>query len=345
MSTPTLLMAAAALGLVTSLLVSSNAMAIGTALGLLDKPDGARKLHARPTPLVGGFAVAGAAIAGAMLALSQAHNTGPLWLALAVGAMFIVGVIDDRRHLPPLFRLAIALVVLGSVAAIAPDFQLSVLRFSWMSSAFVLGGAFGLGFTILCLVGLLNAINLADGKNGIVTGMGIVWTIVLAVHAPPALWPVLLATGAALAVTWGFNMAGKLFLGDGGSYALSALFGLLAILVYNSPGAGAPAAAMFADDVALLFAIPVFDTFRLMAARVAAGRSPFHADRDHLHHHVYARIGWPRGLGVYLALVALPNAAALAWPGTAIAWLAVSFIGYAVVMAMTRFTPAGRPAE
>ena len=60
---------------------------------------------------------------------------------------------------------------------------------------------------------------------------------------------------------------------------------------------------MRADDVAVMFAIPVFDTIRLMISRVAQRRSPFEGDRDHLHHHLYARIGWRAGLSVYLELV------------------------------------------
>ena len=340
MSILALSIAAAVFGLLIAGVVGMNAMAVGKALGLLDHPDGGRKLHARPTPLVGGIAVAGAAVAGSLLAFSQFADPHLVWLALAVTAMFIIGVIDDRRHLAPLLRLGVALLVLGIGVAAAPDFQLGVLRFSGISEPLLLGSYFGLAFTLLCLVGLLNAVNMADGKNGIVTGLGIVWTIVLAAHAAPPLWPLLAAVFTALLVIWGFNMRSKLFLGDGGSYALSALFGLLAILVYNGAGSN-----MFADDVALLFAIPVFDTIRLMVARVAGGRSPFHADRDHLHHHLFARIGWPRGLWVYMAIAALPNCAALVWPGTGFGWLAISFIAYAVVMAMTRFSAEGRPAE
>ena len=340
MSALTLLIGAALLGSGIAWLVGANAMAIGNALGLLDHPDGGRKLHARATPLVGGIAVAAAATAGALLAYSQVADAHLAWLAVAVAAMFSIGVIDDRRHLPPTLRLGVALCVLGSVVAVTPEFQLSVLEFSGTPTVLQLGSFIGLGFTLLCLVGLLNAVNMADGKNGIVTGLGLVWTVVLWFYAPPALLPLLMAVFAALAVIGGFNMAGRLFLGDGGSYALSALFGLLAIFVYNGRGS-----SMFADDVALLFAVPVFDTIRLMVARAAGGRSPFHADRDHLHHHLFARIGWPRGLWIYMAMVAGPNFAALIAPGTGLAWLVVSFVAYAAVMAVTRFSAEGRPAE
>jgi UDP-GlcNAc:undecaprenyl-phosphate GlcNAc-1-phosphate transferase len=232
--------------------------------------------------------------------------------------------------------------VLILVVGEAPDFSLAFLRFSGQEQLWLLG-RWGDAFTLLCLVGLLNAVNLADGKNGIVIGMGLVWTLVLAAHVPVAMLPVLAATGVALLVIGRFNLAGRLFLGDGGCYAISALFGLLAIYAYNHDFE-----RMRADDVAVMFAIPVFDTIRLMTTRVLQRRSPFEGDRDHLHHHLHARIGWPYGLYVYMAMVAVPNLAVLLWPGTGLWWLGISLLIYVVVIVVTRF-PAGsaasRPAE
>lgn len=336
----TLLMAAL-VGLSVAMLVGGNAMRIGVALDLLDLPDGDRKLHAGATPLVGGFAVAAAALIGALLSFWQSGDPHFLGLVAAVAVMFGIGVVDDRQHLKPVTRLVAAVSLLLVVTAAAPDFRVVALQFSGMGTPFQLGLVGGLLFTLLSLVGLLNAVNMADGKNGIVAGMALVWTLVLAAHAPAHVLPVLVATGAALLVIGGFNMAGKLFLGDGGCYALSALFGLLAIYVYNSPND-----AMTADEVALLFAIPVFDTIRLMAARTASGRSPFIGGRDHLHHYIYARVGWPQGLPVYLALVALPNLGALVWPGSGLVWLIITLAAYiAVLLTMRTAVTERAPAE
>ena len=331
----------AAMGVLIAFLVGLNAGTIGAGLGLLDHPDGMRKIHARTTPLVGGFAVAGTAVVATVLVGVFIGDIRLIGLGSAVAAMFAIGAIDDRKHLPPLLRLSAAIAVLAVLLTLMPVYALAELRFGGMVAVGLLPGLAGVGFTLLCLVGLLNAINMADGKNGIVIGFGLVWTMVLAVHAPLLLAPVLAGAAGALAVTLGFNLRGKLFLGDGGSYSLSALYGLAAIFVYNAPGA-----TMDAGDVAVLFAIPVFDTVRLMVVRLIGGRSPLEGDRDHLHHHLYARIGWPRGLWVYLGMIAGPNIGALVWPGTGLVWLAISFLLYALVMAATRFTAAaGRPAE
>lgn len=332
----------AGLAFVLAMLVCMNARRVGNTIGLLDFPDGdgGRKRHSRITPLVGGLAFMLPVVGAAVLTPALAAELMPspalhlAWLAATVAVMFSIGVIDDRFHLSPKLRLAAAVGMLLLVVSYAPDFSLAFLRFSG-ADTLVLMGALGDGFTLLCLVGLLNAVNMADGKNGVVAGMGLIWTVVLIVHSPAWLLPVLLAAGVALAVVWGFNMAGKLFLGDGGSYAISAFFGLLAIHAYNHGFD-----VMGADDVAVMFAIPVFDTVRLMASRAWQRRSPFEGDRDHLHHHLHARLGWPTGLWVYLAMVALPNAGALLFPGTGVAWLAASLAAYIFVMRATRFGPA-----
>ena len=167
--------------------------------------------------------------------------------------------------------------------------------------------------------------------------------MVLAAHVPVSMLPLLAAVGVALLVIGGFNMAGRLFLGDGGCYAISTLFGLLAIYAYNHDFE-----AMRADDVAVMFAIPVFDTVRLMAVRLARGRSPFEGDRDHLHHHLFDWVGWPPGLVAYLAMVALPNAGALVWRGTGLFWLLVSLVLYVGILAYARLAAPqidARPAE
>lgn len=313
------------------------AMPIGTALGLLDFPDevGGRKRHARVTPLVGGVVLAVVGIAAVVATIVLVPDLAPgverhlAWLGVAIGAMFVIGVADDRFELSVRARLGLAALVLLLVVATAPDFGLTFIRFAGESRLHLLG-PFGVVFTLFCLVGLLNAVNMADGKNGIVVSLGLIWSVVLLVRLPAPMIPVMAATASALAVLLWFNMRNRLFLGDGGSYAVSALFGLLAIYAYNHDFA-----TIGADDVVLMFAVPIIDTVRLVVGRSLDRRSPFSGGRDHLHHYLHARIGWPRGLWIYVALVAAPNAAAVALPGTALAWFGVTAVAYALVLRQT----------
>lgn len=328
----------AAVALAIAIPIGLYAGPIGRRLALLDFPDtdGGRKRHATITPLVGGIALALVALVSCALTVLLVP-AGPwvvqhlVWLGGVTAAMYVVGYCDDRYHLSPVLRLALAIGTLLLTLVHAPDFSLGVLRFAGQDSVLPLA-TLGDAFALLCLVGLLNAVNMADGKNGIVLCLGLVWTLVLACHLPAAFAPVLSGIGVGLATLLVFNLNGRLFMGDGGSYALSALFGLLAIYAYNNDFE-----TMRADDVAVMFAVPVFDTMRLMTVRALAGQSPFLGDRNHLHHHLHQSFGWPRGLIVYVALVALPNAAALLWPGTGLVWLGVSLVLYAVALWVTRW--------
>jgi UDP-GlcNAc:undecaprenyl-phosphate GlcNAc-1-phosphate transferase len=332
------------LGAAIALAIGWRAMDIGKALGLLDFPDpnGGRKLHAKVTPLVGGLAVVLAAIVSGLLLLptaDPAQRTTLLWFLGTVGGLFLVGAMDDRMGLGARTRLAAASGILLAAIAQVPDFSVAFLLFSGQEDLVLFPPLLGVGFTLLCFVGLLNAVNMADGKNGIVIGQAIIWSTVLMLRLPSDMLPLMTGIAGALVVLFLFNMQGRLFLGDSGSYGLSAMFGLLGIYAWNHGFAD-----MRADDVALIFAVPVFDTLRLIVWRLAQGKSPFTPGRDHLHHYLYARWGWPRPLPWLLALVAIPNYLAVLVPGTALLWLLFTLVAYAALIAFATFEPRRSPA-
>lgn len=331
--------------LVMALVIGLFAGPIGRYFGLLDFPDGVggRKLHTRVTPLVGGMAVAAASVGAIAATLVFADLAPPVchalvWLGIAVAAMFAIGAADDRKSLSPLIRLALSTLVLAVVIFAVPEFSLAVVRFTGIG-AVPLGMFAGL-FSLLCLVGLQNSVNMADGKNGIVISLALIWSAILWWRVPPAMLPILAAAAAALVVMLWFNMRNRLFLGDGGGYAISSLFGLLAICSYN-----AGPAPTHADDVVLMFAVPVLDTLRLIVSRAMQRRSPFAGGRDHLHHFLFASVGWPRGLWIYVLLVALPNAGAVMLPGTAPVWIAITALAYTLILrgAGVKAAAAGEP--
>ncbi|MGL4541345.1 MAG: hypothetical protein ACRCUI_02405, partial [Polymorphobacter sp.] len=222
--------------LAMSLVFGRNASMIGYKFDLLDFPDtdGGRKRHEQITPMVGGAAIVLAMLFSTLMVVQFGEGIGPMLrqtlicFAAAVFVMYSIGLADDRFGLSPMVRLTFSSIVLLLAILYAPDFNLSFLRFSGQQEIWIFGIG-GAGFVLLCLVGLLNAVNMADGKDGIVLSMGLVWTIILAFRLPPPMMPILTATGVALAVMLWFNMKQHLFVGDAGSYAISTQFGLLAI--------------------------------------------------------------------------------------------------------------------
>lgn len=322
------------LGALAAAMVGYRAAWLGRRFRLMDEPDNGRKLHKAPTPLVGGVGFALAVLLAGLLLLVigdlNGFRTVVIWMMVAIGVLFLLGAADDRAHLPPALRLAaIAIFFLVPIVMVA-DFRLDDLVFSVPGWALYMPGFVGAGFTLLCMVGLKNAVNMADGKNGLVLGQAIIWALVLFPHLPPALHLLHIAVLGAVVVLFLFNMKDRLFLGDGGSYAVSGYFGLMAIIAWNHRGPG-----LYADDIALVFALPVFDTLRLMVHRIMAGKTPFTPGRDHLHHYLYQHWGWPAPLPWVLALVAIPNVLALLFPGTGMFWLVLSFLLYLLMLAVS----------
>lgn len=321
---------AVAFGAVVALAVGLGAVPLGCALGVMDEPDGERKLHRRATPQVGGLAIG---IPVVLFAAWQAmiSELMPFYgvVALAAAALLTLGTIDDRRHIRPALRLSLSFAICLGIVLAVPGLQISFLKFTSATTALYLDGFWVLGFSLLCLVGLQNAVNMADGKNGLVLGLALIWTLLLLLHAPEHLQPLLAVLLAALAVTFGFNLAGRLFLGDGGTYLLGVLTGLLAVYCYT-----VTVPVVSADTVMLWFLVPVLDCLRLIVSRLRQGRSPFSSDLNHLHHILAELLPWRWGLAVYLGMVGLPALLALAAPARTSQLVMGVTLAYVVLVAV-----------
>ena len=164
-------------------------------------------------------------------------------------------------------------------------------------------------FTILCLVGLQNSINMVDGMNGLLIGLALFWTGCLMFYAPPHLLIYLQLLMLGLVILLPYNLLGTLFLGDAGSYSIGATIGVLMIYVYNQADGALPMLT-----VVLWLAVPVVDCLRVMAARLGDDRSPLSADENHLHHRLARHWRWPICLAMYLVLVATPGLIGAVWP-------------------------------
>jgi UDP-GlcNAc:undecaprenyl-phosphate GlcNAc-1-phosphate transferase len=232
---------------------------LATRLGVLDRP-GEHKVHARPIPYLGGLAVfAGLAV---VLAFEAPRLVLPLALAL------VLGTADDVADLPPVLRL----VASGGVAATA----------AWAAPAPVRAGPL---LTALMVIGLLNAINLLDGLDGLASGVALASAAGFAVLGGDR--AVALAVVGALAGFLLYNRPpARIFLGDGGAYVLGTALALLAARSIEPDQVAASWAA-----VALLVAVPIADTAAALARRVRDRARVFGGDRGHLYDRLVGR-GW-----------------------------------------------------
>ena len=326
---------------VLSLLACLTAPSIGRALGLIDDPRAkAHSLHHRTTPLVGGIAVLlpWGILTGldAILVefLSQPDDVSRRngWLALFILAIGLVGALDDRFHLTARLRLAVMGPMFMLFVFFNPAFGIDTLSSPGLGISVPLG-FLALPFTALCLLAFTNAVNMTDGRNGLVIGLSLIWCLTLSFYVPADFRVMLYAVMASLLVTGFYNLRGRLFLGDNGTYGLAALVGLTGLYAHGlSPEAG----GISSTQLAAIFAIPGLDMFRLIFERASRGASPMAGDHDHLHHRLERYIGWRFGLPVYLALAGTPILVACSAPDMGTPGLISAIASYSAAWAVTR---------
>jgi UDP-GlcNAc:undecaprenyl-phosphate GlcNAc-1-phosphate transferase len=296
-----------------SLLILVNARSIGEFLGVMDHPDTGRKRHTQVTPLVGGIAIIGglAAWAGASLIWTNGlgTNLAHAILLCGVGAT-LVGYSDDQSSTSPSSRI-LSLFLLSTIAMVI-DPSLIPTQLVWGSfDPTALPRWFAFIFVTVAMAGYVNAVNMADGQDGVVTGMYAIWAACLLIvtgGTAAAISQVLLETVLA---TFLFNMAGRVFLGDSGTYGVTFVFGLLAIEAHNRWG-------VTAETITVWFFIPVMDCIRLMISRALQGQVPSSADRNHFHHRLQDRVGLSLGLAIYLGVVGTAAVVASLFPHLAL---------------------------
>jgi UDP-GlcNAc:undecaprenyl-phosphate GlcNAc-1-phosphate transferase len=207
-----------------SLLLTPLARALGVRVGLVDTPEpGALKIHERPVSLLGGVAVVAAALGG--LALLGGWLPGAV---LAGGTVALaVGLLDDIRSLPALVRvgslsLAAALLAIGGFpAGSAPV---------WAFAG-----------TILLVLACANGVNIVDGQDGLAGGLaaiaasGLAALAMLAGRADAAVLGLALAGALTGFLVWNRPPA-RIFLGNGGAYAVGTLLAAQALVVIEAEG-------------------------------------------------------------------------------------------------------------
>ena len=271
---------------------------------LVDNPD-ARKLQKRPVPVVGGLAVFFGVLFGLMAAamchnlfMPDVPNVSLFPVLCAMGVMLYVGAMDDLIGLTPLSRIVIETV---SILAIIFGSGMCVDTFRGMWGIEAFSWWVAVPLTVFAGVGVINAINMIDGVNGLSSGLCIVCSLLFGVafirlHDVPN--AVLAFTMAAAMIPFYihnvFGLKSRMFIGDAGTMVMGMLMTWFLICLLSSKN---DEAYYEADDRANLIAmslailsVPVFDTLRVMTMRMLKGKSPFKPDKTHLHH-VFVNVG------------------------------------------------------
>jgi UDP-GlcNAc:undecaprenyl-phosphate GlcNAc-1-phosphate transferase len=244
---------------------------------VLDAP-GPRKVHVRPMPRVGGIAM----VAGALVPLLYWLHPDPRLPAFLAAALLLllVGVWDDRAELGYLPKFVAQVAAAVTVMAWGGVLVHSIT----LADRVELPLAVAVPLTLVFLVGVTNAINLADGLDGLAGGTTLLSCCAMALLAltidEPFVATVSVVVAGSILGFLRFNTyPARIFMGDGGSQFLGFTVAVLSVLLTQTTSTPISAALPI-----LLLGLPILDTLSVMAQRVAEGRSPFSADKKHIHH-------------------------------------------------------------
>ncbi|RRO12637.1 undecaprenyl/decaprenyl-phosphate alpha-N-acetylglucosaminyl 1-phosphate transferase [Saccharopolyspora rhizosphaerae] len=273
-----------------------------------------RDVHVKPMPRMGGVAMYGGVLAATFLAanlpaLSRgfAYSKDSLAVVIAGGLIVLVGALDDRFELDSLTKLAGQVTAAGIL--VLSGVQWFVFWVPWggtdghVGQLLVLGSNQGQLLTVLLVVAMINAMNFVDGLDGLASGIGLIsaaatFAFCLSVldrqngdvnAYPPALIAAAIA-GACLGFLPHNFQPAKIFMGDSGSMLIGLMLATASTsasgrIIYTGSGPGDTIALLSPLLVvaAVLF-VPLLDLIMAVVRRTKAGKSPFHADKMHLHH-------------------------------------------------------------
>lgn len=267
---------------------------------IVDQPNKKRKIHHRNIPLLGGLAI----FLGFFITLVFFILTKPVFFAgymlpkyilgLALGGLILIigGILDDKYNLSPkkqfIFPILSCLIIIISgigITFISNPFgntldldQIKIQLFTINNIPYFFT-VFADLFTILWLLGMIYTTKFLDGMDGLVSGISVIASVILfflslsskVMQPETALLCIILAGSSLGFLIFNFHPA-KIFLGEGGSTFLGFMLGALAII-----SGGKIATAL------LIMGIPILDVIWVILRRIFKRKSPFQADRQHLH--------------------------------------------------------------
>ncbi len=258
--------------------------------GLMDNPV-KRSSHKTPTPTFGGVAIFAGILIGYMI--WNFNDEGILIHKVFAGTviLFFLGVKDDLYALSPTKKILVQIIA-SAIVVFGSDLRISDLF-----------GIFGISqipyilsilLTIFIFVAMINAFNLIDGIDGLAGGIAMIastgfglWFLVNH-HYSLACLALCLAGSLIGFLRYNFSQTQKIFMGDTGSLIIGYLITVLAVkfIHFNvTHDWKSDLAFVSAPVIAIvILVIPIFDTIRVFGIRILRGKSPFKADRLHMHH-------------------------------------------------------------
>lgn len=275
---------------------------------IVDQPD-SRKVHSQPVPLLGGVGMASAFIITCLIFIKMES----LLSAFLGGLLLIVltGLADDIWQIKPIVKftgeIMAALVFIGLSGYAIHSFG------DLLGTGPLTTGRYAIPVTVFCMVGVMNALNMADGMDGLAAGISIIGCVFLGYFAASSGQQLYLALvmalfGSLIGFLYFNRYPARTFMGDSGSLFLGYILSALCIMLVQDQTLQIPVAPI---SMAIVLGLPIVDAMLVMGLRLGKGNNPFHPDNTHLHHHLLA-LGFSHSAVVKLICLIMSSCGALA---------------------------------
>lgn len=290
--------------LISLFLIVNYRHKIGKYLNILDKPS-KHKIHKEITPLIGALPIFLHSLIIFIFFFLNEINLNLRIIFITSYFFLILGYVDDRNNLNAYLKLFLSLILLYLILQKYEIFTIKVLYFETLKIKIFLGN-FSIFFSILCILLLINAINLTDGINGLASAIISFWFFFIFIFSSTSLESqIYLILSLIVFINTIVIYRGKFFLGDSGTLFLGSLFSISFIYIYNLEFQLQN--IISAEKIFILFMIPGIDMFRLFITRIINKKDPFSGDLNHLHHILFNNFGTTKSLIIYTIIFLITN--------------------------------------
>lgn len=292
----------ASLAALTAVVLNPVIVYLAYKKNILDIPN-FRKLQKRPVPVLGGMSVYMAMVIGVFAGQFFYPSHEILVPFVGITVMFYVGLLDDLVGLKPSTRFFFQILVISLFCY--EGLQLDNLQ--GLFGIYQLPPYVAWPLSIFAGVGLINALNMIDGVDGLASSGGVFFCTLSGLffvrHGDPVYALVAVVfVGALIPFVFCnlFSRKYKMFIGDSGSLILGTLAYLFCCRMLSAPNFY-PLDNYLVSVMLTIFAVPVFDTLRVMTVRIIHRKSPFSADKTHLHH-IFVALGMPHFIITFIIM-------------------------------------------
>tara|TARA_B100001027_G_C16243065_1_gene320408 strand:- start:311 stop:1306 length:996 start_codon:yes stop_codon:yes gene_type:complete len=265
-----------------------------------DYPDKKRKIHNKPVSKLGGIIVF---LIGLNIFFYEFLNSE--WnlkffflLIVTYVSITFLSIIDDYKQVSPNVRLLLNASILFLFFSINIDFSIDNLNFTSLNKSINLNQG-NIFFSVLCVLLLSNAINLADGFNGNSISHLIFWYLILYnINIVNNYFHILNLMFLILILI--YNLKNKTFIGNNGTASVGFFISVLIINNYHNN------LITSVELIFLIFLIPGIDMLRVFLIRIYNNKNPFISDNQHLHHFIIKAFSRKVVLPLYLSISFTP---------------------------------------